>query len=148
MRVLVGADHAGFRAKEDLKPVLAAFGADVVDLGANSDAPCDYPEIAARVARGVAAGEAPRGVLVCGSGQGMAIAANRVPGVRAALCPDVEWARLARAHNDANVLVLAARMTPPGRIAEIVRAFFETPFEGGRHARRVAAIDAEAGARA
>lgn len=138
----MGADHAGFGVKEALKPLLRALGAEVADMGADSEAPCDYPDVAARVARAVAAGDVARGVLVCGSGVGMAIAANRFRGVRAAVCDDAEAARLARSHNDANVLCLAARRTPPERLEEVLRAFLAAPFEGGRHARRVEKMDA------
>lgn len=141
IRVALGVDHAGLPVKEAVRRALVGLGAEVLDMGTDSEAPCDYPDVARSVAEAVASGRAEKGVLACGSGNGMAIVANRTRGVRAALCPDAEWARLARAHNDANILVLAGRRTPPDRASEIVRVFWETPFDGGRHERRVAKID-------
>ena len=140
-RVAVGADHAGFRTKEDLKPLLEALGLEVVDLGTHTESACDYPDHARSVAGAVSTRRADWGVLVCGSGTGMAIAANRSAHVRAAVCPDAEYARLARSHNDANILCLGARLVPPERVPEIVRTFFDTPFEGGRHAARVGKLE-------
>jgi len=138
--VAVGADHAGFLLKQHLKEWLVAEGHRVVDAGTNSSDSVDYPDFAAAVGRAVSAGEAERGLLVCGTGIGMVIAANKVPGIRAGVCGDVETARLSRQHNDLNVLALAGRTTPLDRAIAIVRAWFETPFEGGRHQRRLTKV--------
>jgi ribose 5-phosphate isomerase B len=135
--VALGADHAGFALKEDLKAWLIARGHRVLDYGTYGPEAVDYPDYAARVAEAVRAGGAVRGVLVCGTGIGMAMAANKIPGVRAAVCLDVEMARMSREHNDANVLALGARLTAPGRALEILEVWLGTPFAGGRHARRV-----------
>ncbi|KAB2967016.1 MAG: ribose 5-phosphate isomerase B [Thermoanaerobaculia bacterium] len=141
MRIAVGADHAGFELKEHLRAVLAQAGHEVDDLGTRSAESTDYPDWAHRVAEAVAGGAAERGLLVCGTGVGMAIAANRHRGVRAAACNDLYTARLARAHNDANLLALGARIVAPALAEAILAAFVETPFEGGRHSRRVAKLD-------
>ena len=139
--VAMAADHAGFELKSALAAVLRdEHGLDVVDLGTASAEPVDYPDYAGRLVATMAAGGADRGVLICGSGIGMSIAANRHPGIRAALCANAEMARLARQHNDANVLVLGSRLTDPAGAADTLRAFLGTPFEGGRHARRVAKL--------
>src|SRR5438477_7346182 len=135
--VAVGADHAGFPLKQHLKEWLVAEGHRAVDAGTNSSDSVDYPDFAAAVARTVSAGEAERGLLVCGTGIGMVIAANKVPGIRAGVCGDVETARLSRQHNDLNVLALAGRVTPADRAVAIVRAWLDTAFEGGRHERRL-----------
>jgi len=140
MRIAVGSDHAGFEAKGLLIDRLGARGVETIDLGTHGTASTDYPDHAARVASAVAGGEADFGILVCGSGIGMSMAANKVRGIRAAVCTDPYSAKLARAHNDANVLCLGARVTGPGLMEEIVSAFLETGFEGGRHARRVEKI--------
>ncbi|HEX8565780.1 MAG TPA: ribose 5-phosphate isomerase B [Pyrinomonadaceae bacterium] len=137
MKVALGADHAGYEEKERLKPVLNELGIEFEDFGAVSTDSVDYPDFAAKVARKVADGEFDQGLLVCGSGTGMAIAANKVHGVRAAVAWNEETARLAREHNDANVLSIGARTTPESEIPKIVRAWFETKFAGGRHQRRV-----------
>jgi ribose 5-phosphate isomerase B len=137
MKIALASDHAGFAQKEALKPLLENLGLDVQDLGTISEASVDYPDYAIRVAQAVASGAAEQGILVCGSGTGMAISANKVPGVRAAVAWSEEIARLARQHNDANVLALGARTTPPSEIPKIIQAWFETAFEGGRHAERV-----------
>ena len=142
MIIAVGSDHAGFELKEELKEVLAALGHEVKDLGTATPDSCDYPRFAARVARSVAAGEAERGLLVCGTGIGMSMAANKVRGIRAALCFDAETARMSRAHNDANVLCLGARTSAAGRAREMVEVWLRTEFEGGRHRRRVDQIHA------
>jgi ribose 5-phosphate isomerase B len=142
MRIALASDHAGFAEKEKLKPLLADLGVEVVDLGTQSEASVDYPDYAQKVGEQVAAKTVDQGVLVCGSGTGMAMTANKVPGVRAAVAWSEETARLARQHNDANVLALGARTTPAGDIPKIVKAWFETAFEGGRHAARVAKISA------
>ena len=138
--VAVGADHAGFLLKQNLKSWLVAQGHTVLDVGTHSPDSVDYPDFAAAVSRAVSVGDATRGVLVCGTGIGMAIAANKVPGIRAGVCGDVETARLSRQHNDLNVLALAGRATPPDRAIAIVSAWLDTPFEGGRHERRLAKV--------
>ena len=140
MKIAIGADHAGFELKNQLGDALRLAGHEVCDFGTNSAESTDYPDYAGRVAQAVAGGMAERGVLVCGSGVGMSIAANKVPGVRAALGVSLEEVRLTRAHNDLNVLTLGARFTDPARARELVQAFLATPFEGGRHQRRVAKI--------
>jgi ribose 5-phosphate isomerase B len=140
MRVAIGADHAGFALKEHLKTTLAADGHDVVDLGTDSEASVDYPPICADVGRAVVKGEADRGIVLGGSGQGEQIAANKVRGVRAALCNDLYTARLSREHNDANVLAMGGRIVATGLADEILRLWLATPFEGGRHQRRVEQI--------
>lgn len=140
MKIALGADHAGFELKEHLRAFLAERGHEVEDAGTDSTASTDYPDYAERVARAVASGAAERGLLVCGTGIGMAIAANKVAGVRAANCSDLLSARMSRAHNDANVLALAGRVVTPEVAEEIVGVFLETPFDGGRHRRRLAKI--------
>lgn len=137
----IGADHAGFALKEQLKQELTALGYEPLDLGTDSADSTDYPDYAHPVARRVETGEAARGILLCGTGLGMAYAANRHPGVRAAVAWTPEVARLARAHNDANVLVLPARFVSESESREILRAWLSTPFEGGRHERRVRKIE-------
>ena len=140
MRIALASDHAGYTEKERLKTVLNDLGVEFDDLGTASNESVDYPDYARRVAEKVAQGQVEQGLLVCGSGTGMAITANKVPGVRAAVAWSEETARLARQHNDANVLAIGARTTPAGDIPNIVRAWFSTAFEGGRHADRVAKI--------
>jgi ribose 5-phosphate isomerase B len=137
VRVSIGSDHAGFALKQHLIGTLAKLGHEVDDLGTGSEEPVDYPPICAAVARRVAAGDADRGIVLGGSGQGEQIAANKVEGTRAALCNDLYTARYSRLHNDANVLSLGARVVGRGLAEEIVRVWFETDFEGGRHQRRV-----------
>ena len=140
MRIALASDHAGYAEKERLKALLADLGVDFEDLGTGSEESVDYPDYARKVAERVAQGQVEQGLLVCGSGTGMAITANKVPGVRAAVAWSEETARLARQHNDANVLAIGARTTPPADIPNIVRAWFSTDFEGGRHAERVQKI--------
>ncbi|HEX5616513.1 MAG TPA: ribose-5-phosphate isomerase [Acidimicrobiia bacterium] len=140
MRVAIGADHAGFPLKQHLVAVLGAGGHDVVDLGTDSDASVDYPPICAAVARAVVRGDADRGVVLGGSGQGEQIAANKVHGARAALCHDLYTARMSRAHNDANVLAMGARIIAPALAEEILELWLATPFDGGRHERRIEQI--------
>jgi len=137
MKVALGADHAGFALKDALKRTLDALGVEHHDFGTSSGESVDYPDFARAVAEGVATGRFDRGILVCGTGVGMAIAANKVPGIRAAVVSDEETARLSREHNDANVLTLGARVMSPDRAHAIVGTFLGTPFEGGRHGRRV-----------
>jgi ribose 5-phosphate isomerase B len=136
-RIAIGSDHAGYESKEQAKREIEALGLSVQDMGTNSDASVDYPDFGEAVGRAVASGEAERGVLICGSGIGISMAANKVPGVRAALCWNEETARLARQHNDANVLCLGARFIAPELAARMIRAFLETDFDGGRHQQRV-----------
>jgi ribose 5-phosphate isomerase B len=140
VRLAVGSDHAGFALKEDLKQFLKELGHDVEDLGTDSEEPVDYPGYCAAVARAVRDGRADRGLVLGGSGQGEQIAANKVRGVRAALCNDLLTARLSRQHNDANVLSVGARIVAPALAREILRTWLETAFEGGRHGRRVEQI--------
>src|SRR4026209_2852968 len=140
MRIPLASDHAGYAEKERLKELLADLGIEFDDLGTVSEESVDYPDYARKVADEVAQGRADQGVLVCGSGTGMAITANKVPGVRAAVAWSEETARLARQHNDANVMAIGARTTPVTEIPKIIRAWFSTDFEGGRHAERVAKI--------
>ena len=140
MRIRIGSDHAGFGLKERLKSHLISEGHDVVDAGPPSEDSVDYPVYAQKVARAVADHEADCGVLVCGSGLGMAIAANKVAGARAVQITDPEFAKMARAHNDANVITLAGRYTGFEDATVIVDVFLATPFEGGRHSRRVEQI--------
>jgi ribose 5-phosphate isomerase B len=142
VRIAIGSDHAGFHLKETVKAHLLGEGIGVVDMGTTSDAPVDYPDYAEVVARMVASGESDRGILVCGTGIGMAIAANKVRGIRAAAATDLESARMSRSHNDANILALGERTTPSDRALEIVQVFLDTPFAGGRHQRRVDKVSA------
>jgi len=135
--VALGADHAGFPLKEYLKTWLIGRGYDVVDLGTQSAESVDYPDFAVGVGSAVTAGKADRGILVCGTGIGMAMAANKLPGVRAAACSDAFTARMSREHNDANVLALGARITSREAAIEILELWLDTDFAGGRHARRV-----------
>ena len=137
MKIAIGSDHAGYDGKELAKQVLGSLGVEILDKGTSGPESVDYPDFGAAVGRAVASGEAERGVLMCGSGIGISMAANKVPGVRAALCWNEETARLARRHNDANVLCIGARLVEPDEAARIIRAFFETDFEGGRHQQRV-----------
>lgn len=137
MRIAIGSDHAGFAYKEALKAYLRTLGHDVRDFGTHSTESVDYPDVVVPVARAVAAGEVDRGIVIGGSGNGEAMAANKVPGVRAALCHDVTTARLGRQHNDANVLALGERIVGLEVARDIVRTFLETGFEGGRHQRRI-----------
>lgn len=141
MRIALGADHAGFELKQHLVAHLRGQGHEVSDLGTHDRQSTDYPDWAALVARSVAAGEAERGVLVCGTGTGMAMTANRHQGVRAVATGDLVTVRMARRHNDANVLALGARLVAVPLAEDLVAAFLETPFEGGRHSGRVAKID-------
>lgn len=140
MRIAVGADHAGFLLKEHLKITLQRLGHGVEDFGTHSEESVDYPPICFAVARAVVDGRAERGIVVGGSGQGEQIAANKVRGIRAALCNDLYTARLARAHNDANVLSMGGRILASGLADEIVSVWLQTPFDGGRHQRRLQQI--------
>ena len=137
MLIALGADHAGFPLKEHLKQTLARLGHEVDDRGTTSEASTDYPPICADVAREVASGRADRGIVLGGSGQGEQIAANKVRGIRAALCNDLYTARMSRLHNDANVLSMGARIIAFALADEIVALWLQTPFDGGRHQRRI-----------
>ena len=142
MRIAIGADHAGFALKQHLIGTLKRLGHDVDDRGTHSEAPVDYPDICANVGRLVASRAADRGIVIGGSGQGEQMAANKVPGIRAALCNELYTARMSRLHNDANVLAIGARVVAPGLADEIVTLWLNTAFEGGRHQRRVDQIAA------
>ena len=137
VRIAIGADHAGFLLKEHFKQTLARLGHTVDDHGTDSEASVDYPPICMAVGRTVAAGRADRGIVLGGSGQGEQIAANKVPGVRAALCNDLSTARLSREPNDANVLAMGGRIVAFGLADEILELWLRTPFAGGRHQRRI-----------
>jgi ribose 5-phosphate isomerase B len=140
MKIAIGADHAGFALKQHLLATLAALGHQVDDLGTHDTQPVDYPVICANVARAVVGHRADRGIVIGGSGQGEQIAANKVPGARAALCNDLYTARMSRQHNDANVLALGGRIVGLGLADEIVAVWLTTTFEGGRHQRRIEQI--------
>jgi len=142
MRVALGADHAGVQLKDAVRSLLQARGVEVHDFGTIDETSVDYPDYAALVARAVAMGEVDRGILACGTGLGMAIAANKIDGVRAAPVVDLESARLSREHNDANILALGARVTTSDMALQIVSTFLDTPFAGGRHQRRIDKITA------
>jgi ribose 5-phosphate isomerase B len=137
MRIAIGGDHAGFPLKEHLVAVLEKWGHDVRDLGTDSTEAVDYPPFCAAVARSVVQGDAEFGIVLGGSGQGEQISANKVHGARAALCNDLYTARMARQHNDANVLSIGGRIVAPELAEEILQIFLDTPFEGGRHQRRI-----------
>ena len=141
MRIAIGSAHAGYAYKEQVKQFLEGAGHEVQDYGAHSEESVDYPVFIRPVAEAVARGEHDRGIVLGGSGNGEAMVANRVPGIRCALCWNVESARLAREHNDANLLSLGQRMMPLETALEIVDVWLKTPFEGGRHVRRIQLID-------
>jgi len=137
MKIALGSDHAGFELKEDLRAFLAERQVEVQDLGAFGEAPVDYPDVAIKVAEKVSRGEVERGLLICGTGIGMSIVANRFAGVRAALCHDPYTARISREHNDANLLALGGRLIGKGLAKEILKVWLETEFQGGRHQKRL-----------
>jgi len=141
MKIAIGSDHAGFQYKEKIRELLKDLGHNVTDFGTHSEAPVDYPVFIRPVAEAVARHEFERGIVLGGSGNGEAITANRVKGVRCALCWNVQSARLARQHNDANVISLGQRMIGLDLAFEIVRTWLDTPFEGGRHQKRIELID-------
>ncbi len=143
MKIAIGSDHAGFRYKERIKELLSTLGHEVADFGTSSEEPVDYPLFIRPVAEAVARGDAERGVVLGGSGNGEAMAANRVKKVRCALCWNVASARLARQHNDANILSLGQRMLSEEEALDIVLVWLETGFEGGRHLRRIQLLDSE-----
>ena len=140
MIVALGSDHAGWEMKEDLRPCLEKTGHEVKDLGTHSPEPVDYPDYALAVARAVARGEVERGIIICGTGIGSSIVANKIPGVRAALCHNIYTAKMSRSHNDANVLCLGERVVDRKSARDIVSAWLTTPFSAARHARRVEKI--------
>lgn len=142
MRIAIGADHAGVALKDQLKQWLIERGDTVDDVGTFSTESVDYPDYAAKVGHAVAEGRADRGVLVCGSGVGMAMAANKIPGIRAAAAVEEASARLSREHNDANVLTLGARLTAVDEARELLRIFLVTEYQGGRHQQRIDKISA------
>ena len=141
MRIAIASDHAGFALKGHLKELLSKKGHEVSDLGPSSDESTDYPDYGASVGRAVSEGQADRGVLICGSGIGMCMVANRFPKVRAAVLRDENDALMSRRHNDANVACFGGRVTEPDMAAKLIDLFLSTEFEGGRHARRVGKID-------
>lgn len=141
MKVAVGCDHAGFMLKKDVLEVLNELGHEIVDCGTWSDKSVDYPDYGQAVAEQVVKGQVEFGIILCGTGIGISIAANKVPGIRAALCHDTFSARMSRAHNDANVLAMGSRVIGSGLAREIIHAFLATKFEGGRHALRVAKLE-------
>ena len=143
MKIAIGSDHAGFQYKEKIKEFLRTLGHDVTDFGTDSEEPVDYPLFCRPVALAVARGEVDRGIVLGGSGNGEAMTANRVRGVRCALCWNTESARLGRVHNDANVISLGQRMMSEVEALEIVRVWLNTEFEGGRHIRRIQMLDEE-----
>ena len=140
LKIAIGSDHRGFALKQHLVTMLAGEGHEVIDLGCTGTEPADFPDYAIPVAEMVASGTAQRGILVCGSGIGMSIAANKVKGVRAALCRTVEDASMTRRHNDSNVLALSERGLDDPKLDELVRVWLSTPFDGGRHVRRIEKI--------
>lgn len=142
MKIAIGSDHAGFSYKEKIRGFLEGLGHSVTDFGTASETPVDYPLFIRPVAEAVARGACERGIVLCGSGNGEAIVANRIPGIRCALCWNAESARLARQHNNANMISLGERMMSPETALQIVTVWLETPFEGGRHQRRIDLIDA------
>ncbi len=139
-KIIIGADHAGFALKESLKSCLVRLGLEITDVGTGNADSVDYPDFGCRVAAGVSCGAYSRGILVCGSGVGMTIIANKYPRVRAALCLDEETAELSRRHNDTNILCLAGRKTDPEKAEKIIEIWLKTAFEGGRHNRRIEKI--------
>jgi ribose 5-phosphate isomerase B len=136
-QIIIGCDHAAFQMKEKIKTFLVSLGIDVEDAGADSEESVDYPVYAAKVATAVSSGRHERGILLCGTGLGMSMVANRFPGIRAALCGDLFAAIMSRRHNDANILVLGGRVTGDVLALEIVKTWLETPFDGDRHQRRL-----------
>jgi ribose 5-phosphate isomerase B len=141
MKIAIASDHGGYRLKEFVKSVLEESGCEIVDFGTFSEDSVDYPEFAAKVAKAVVREEVDRGVLICGTGIGMSIVANRFPGVRAALCHNVYTAKMSRRHNNANVLVLGGRILTPEIAEDIVKIWLSEEFEGGRHERRLGKLE-------
>ncbi|HYF76825.1 MAG TPA: ribose 5-phosphate isomerase B [Symbiobacteriaceae bacterium] len=142
MKIAIGSDHGGLDLKEAVISVLKELNLEFEDMGTHDRSSCDYPDYAEKVAAAVVSGAFEQGILICGTGIGMSIAANKVPGIRAALCNEIFSAKMARNHNDANILCIGARVVGPGVAQEIVKAYFTSGFEGGRHARRVEKLNA------
>jgi len=140
MKIALGTDHRGYPAKEKIKPLLAQLGYEVADFGTDSPKAYDYPDVVDPVARAVATGDADRAILLCGTGLGTSIAANKICGIRAALCHDELTAQMSRQHNDANILCLPADLIGEALMRRIIEIWLQTPFEGGRHSRRVQKI--------
>ncbi|HDP70508.1 MAG TPA: ribose 5-phosphate isomerase B [Actinobacteria bacterium] len=140
MKVVIGSDHAGYELKEKIKRLLKEDELEFFDAGTNNSDSVDYPDYAEKVAEAVAEGKFDRGIVVCGSGIGVAMAANKIPGIRAAVCNDLEAARLSREHNDANILAIGERLVDIDKVEEIVRVWLETKFAGGRHLKRLSKI--------
>ncbi len=140
MKIAIGCDHAGLELKESIKTLLPGFGIDTLDYGTGDNCSVDYPDYGERVSGAVSSGEIERGILICGTGLGMSIVANKFPGVRATLCHNLLTARMGRLHNDSNILVLGAKIIDKDIAAEIVKIWIETPFEGRRHSRRLEKI--------
>ncbi len=143
MKIAIGSDHGGFELKETVKPLLKGLGHEVKDVGCYSLDSVDYPQEAKKVVSLIKEGKAERGILICGTGIGMSIAANRTPGIRATLCHELFTAEMSRRHNDSNVLCMGGRVIGPGLALEMVKVWLSTPFEGGRHTRRLCQIDSE-----
>jgi len=141
MKIAIGSDHGGFELKEKIRSLLIELGHDVRDLGCHSPDSVDYPIQGHKVAKSVASGQCERGILVCGTGIGMSIVANRIPGIRATLCHDLFTARMSREHNDSNILCMGGRVIGPDLAEEMVKVWLMTPFKGGRHSRRINMID-------
>lgn len=142
MKIAIGCDHGGLHLKQEIKALVTTLGHEVEDFGTHSTESCDYPDIAEPVAHAVMEGKADRGILICGTGIGIGISANKIKGIRAALCHDSFSAKYSRLHNDANVLTMGERVIGPGLAKDIVTIWLNTEFEGGRHARRVEKISA------
>jgi ribose 5-phosphate isomerase B len=142
VKIAIGSDHGGLDLKEAVISVLKELNLEFEDMGTHDRSSCDYPDYAEKVAAAVVSGAFEQGILICGTGIGMSIAANKVPGIRAALCNEIFSAKMARNHNDANILCIGARVVGPGVAQEIVKAYFTSEFEGGRHARRVEKLNA------
>ena len=143
MKIAIGSDHAGYDLKEEVKKILQSLGHQVIDFGTDAKESVDYPDYGLKVAHAVIKGDAERGVAVCWTGNGMAIAANKVKGIRATLCLNKDMAFYARSHNDSNVLALSQKYTADGEVVAIIKTWLETPFEGGRHERRLKKIEEE-----
>jgi ribose 5-phosphate isomerase B len=142
VKIVLGSDHAGFSLKETIKEHLSSQGLDVIDCGTDSEESVDYPDFAEKVGRTICDGICEKGILVCGTGIGISIAANKLPGIRAAVCHDVFTAQASREHNDANILAMGARVLSPSLALEMVDTWLATPFSGGRHQRRIDKISA------
>lgn len=141
MKIAIGSDHAAYELKEAIKEKMIAEGHDILDMGCDSTESVDYPKYGHAVGRAVAAGDAERGIAVCGSGIGISIACNKVPGIRAALCTSVEMAEMCRRHNNANVICMGARMIPQQLAFDMIDTWMNTEFEGGKHERRINELD-------